>query len=225
MPPWVAELDRVSKVYRRQADEVWALREVSLGIAEGEFVALIGSSGSGKSTLLHILGMLDRPTGGTYRFRSEEIIRRSDQDLSRLRNRSIGFVFQSFHLLPQGTTLDNVELPLLYSGLSGKERRERCLKYLDRVGLSHRLTHRPCELSGGEMQRAVIARALSTEPDLLLADEPTGNLDARTGEAIFGLLEELHAEGRTVVLVTHNPDLARRAGRILRLTDGRLEDA
>lgn len=225
MPPVLAELRNVSKVYRRQADEVWAVRDVSLQIQAGELISVIGSSGSGKSTILHILGMLDRPTQGSYAFQQQDVSGHADHELSRLRNRTIGFIFQAFHLLPQLSTLENVELPLLYSGLPAAVRRERCLKMLARVNLSHRVTHRPSELSGGEMQRTVIARALTTEPALLLADEPTGNLDRRNGEAIFALLQELHAEGRTLVIVTHNPELAQRTERVIRMSDGQVVPA
>jgi putative ABC transport system ATP-binding protein len=217
------ELEHVAKVYPRGAGEVAALVDVSLRVEKGESVAVMGPSGSGKSTLLSILGCLDRPTRGRYTLDGMAVSGLGDQDLSRTRNRHIGFVFQSFHLIPQLTVLENVETPLLYGPTPVGEWRERARRCLHRVGLSHRADHRPTELSGGEAQRAAIARALVCEPALLLADEPTGNLDSATGEDIAGLLAELHGEGRTLVVVTHNEALARRARRMVRLRDGRVE--
>jgi putative ABC transport system ATP-binding protein len=207
----------------RGAREVVALRDVTLEIEEGQSVAIIGPSGSGKSTLLSILGCLDRPTTGEYRLGGAAVAGLGDEQLSRLRNRTIGFVFQAFHLIPQLTVAENVETPLLYADLAPARWRERALSCLERVGLVHRADHRPTELSGGEAQRAAIARALVTEPRLILADEPTGNLDSATGEEIARLLEALHRDGRTVVLVTHNDALAARAQRIVKLRDGRME--
>jgi putative ABC transport system ATP-binding protein len=183
----------------------------------------MGPSGSGKTTLLSILGCLDRPTRGEHRFLGRSVSSLDDDALSRLRNQAIGFVFQAFHLIPQLTVAENVETPLLYAGLPPAEWRERARVALERVGLSARVEHRPSELSGGEAQRAAIARAIVTSPRLLLADEPTGNLDSATGEGIAALLDELHAGGATVVLVTHNESLASRAGRVVRLLDGRIE--
>jgi putative ABC transport system ATP-binding protein len=183
----------------------------------------MGPSGSGKSTLLSILGCLDRPTAGEYRLFGESVDTLDDVRLSRTRNRRIGFVFQSFHLIPQLSVAENVETPLLYGDVPEAEWRPRALRCLERVGLAHRADHRPAELSGGEAQRAAIARALVTEPALLLADEPTGNLDSHTGEEVASLLDALHAEGRTVVIVTHNEALGRRAERVVRLRDGRVE--
>jgi putative ABC transport system ATP-binding protein len=200
-----------------------ALAGVSLEVREGEKLAIMGPSGSGKTTLLSILGCLDRPTRGEHLFDGRRVAALSDDELSRLRNRSIGFVFQAFHLIPQLTVAENVETPLLYEGAPPFEWRPRALAALERVGLAARADHRPTELSGGEAQRAAIARALVTEPRLLLADEPTGNLDSATGEEIARLLDELHARGRTVVIVTHNEALARRAQRVVRLRDGRVE--
>ena len=211
------------KVYPRGATAVVALDGVSLRIAAGEKLAIMGPSGSGKSTLLSILGCLDRPTAGEYHLFGESVSTLDDVRLSRTRNRRIGFVFQSFHLIPQLTVAENVETPLLYGEVPEAEWRPRAMRCLERVGLSHRAEHRPSELSGGEAQRAAIARALVTEPALLLADEPTGNLDSHTGEEVAALLDELHAEGRTVVLVTHNEALGRRAERVVRLRDGRVE--
>jgi len=220
-PPLVALRD-VVRVYPRGATEVVALAGVSLEVREGEKLAIMGPSGSGKTTLLSILGCLDRPTRGEHRFDGRRVEGLGDDELSRLRNRSIGFVFQAFHLIPQLTVAENVETPLLYEGALPALWRPRALRALERVGLAGRADHRPSELSGGEAQRAAIARALVTEPRLLLADEPTGNLDTATGEEIAALLDELHARGRTVVIVTHNEALARRAERVVRLRDGRV---
>jgi len=202
---------------------VVALDDLSLRIARGEKVAIMGPSGSGKSTLLGILGCLDRPTAGEYRLDGEEVEGLTDDRLSHIRNLRIGFVFQSFHLIPELTVVENVETPLLYGPVPLSEWRPRALESLSRVGLGHRSSHRPSELSGGEAQRAAVARALVTEPSLILADEPTGNLDSSTGEEIATLLDGLHAEGRTIVLVTHNEALGRRALRRVHLRDGRIE--
>jgi putative ABC transport system ATP-binding protein len=212
----------VSKVYTRGTREVAALQDVSLEVRAGESVAVTGPSGSGKSTLLSILGCLDTPTRGTFALDGQDVSALDDRALSRVRNRHIGFVFQSFHLIPQLTVAENVETPLLYSPLPVAQWRERALSCLGKVGLLHRADHRPAELSGGEAQRAAVARALVCDPDVLLADEPTGNLDSGTGEEIAGLLEALHGEGRTLVVVTHNEALARRAERVLHLRDGRV---
>ena len=216
-------LREVARVYPRGTTEVVALAGVSLEVREGEKLAIMGPSGSGKTTLLSILGCLDRPTRGEHFFDGRRVEALGDDELSRLRNRSIGFVFQSFHLIPQLTVAENVETPLLYEGTSPAGWRPRALRALERVGLAARADHRPTELSGGEAQRAAIARALVTEPRLVLADEPTGNLDTATGEEIAALLDDLHARGRTVVIVTHNESLARRAERVVRLRDGRIE--
>ena len=221
--PPVAELRDIRKVYPRGATAVVALDGVSFSVRQGEKLAIMGPSGSGKSTLLSILGCLDHPTAGEYRLFGESVGDLDDARLSRTRNRRIGFVFQSFHLIPQLTVAENVETPLLYGDVPEVEWRPRALRCLEKVGLSHRADHRPSELSGGEAQRTAVARALVTEPAILLADEPTGNLDSRTGEEVAGLLDALHAEGRTVVLVTHNDALGQRAERVLRLRDGRIE--
>jgi putative ABC transport system ATP-binding protein len=202
---------------------VAALWDVDLTIRQGEMLAVMGPSGSGKSTLLSILGCLDRPSSGAYTLAGVGVEALSDAEVSRIRNRSIGFVFQAFHLLPQLTVVENVETPLLYGDVPEGEWRRRALGYLERVGLLQRSDHRPSELSGGEAQRVAIARALVTEPRVLLADEPTGNLDSTTGEEVAQLLLGLHREGRTVVLVTHNEALARRAQRMVCLRDGRIE--
>ena len=213
----------MAKVYPRGAGEVAALLDVTLSVAPGESVAVMGPSGSGKSTLLSILGCLDRPSRGRYVLDGVAVSGMDDRQLSRVRNRRIGFVFQSFHLIPQLSVVENVETPLLYGPTPGGEWRARAMRCLDKVGLGHRAEHRPAQLSGGEAQRAAIARALVCEPALLLADEPTGNLDSATGEEIAALLDELHREGRTLVVVTHNEGLARRAQRMVRLRDGRVE--
>jgi putative ABC transport system ATP-binding protein len=216
------ELRGVSKAYPRGGGSVAALREVDLRVRPGEWVAVTGPSGSGKSTLLSILGLLDRPTAGEYRLQGTSAAALDDRTASRLRNRSVGFVFQSFHLIPELTVQENVETPLLYGGVPERDWSGRARACLERVGLAHRADHRPTELSGGEAQRAAVARALVCEPALLLADEPTGNLDTATGEQIAALLEGLNREGRTVVLVTHNEALAARSPRVVRLVDGRV---
>ncbi len=213
----------VARVYPRGASQVVALAGVSLAIRAGEKLAIMGPSGSGKTTLLSILGCLDRPSSGEHLFEGRSVASLDDDALSRLRNRSVGFVFQAFHLIPQLTVAENVETPLLYASVALDEWRPRALAALEQVSLAHRADHRPSELSGGEAQRAAIARALVTSPRLLLADEPTGNLDSATGEEIAALIDRLHAQGATVVLVTHNEALGRRAERVLRLRDGRIE--
>ena len=199
-----------------------ALRNVSLDIARGEFLSIVGPSGAGKTTLLSILGCLDRPSLGSYHLSGSDVTSLDDQPLSRIRNREIGFVFQSFHLIPHLSVLENVETPLLYRGSPPTESETRAKVSLERVGLAHRALHRPSELSGGEAQRAAIARALVAEPSLLLADEPTGNLDSRTGSQIAALLASLNAEGKTVVLVTHNETLSRLARRTVTMEDGQI---
>jgi putative ABC transport system ATP-binding protein len=219
----IASLRGASKSYTHGSREVVALDDVDLDVRQGESLAVMGPSGSGKSTLLGILGCLDRPTRGDYVLDSVAVSSLDDRELSRVRNRSIGFVFQSFHLIPQLNVIENVETPLLYGVVPPAEWRERVMSCLERVGLVQRADHRPSELSGGEAQRVAVARALVTEPSILLADEPTGNLDSATGEEIAGLLDSLHREGRTVVVVTHNERLARRAERLIRLRDGRIE--
>ncbi len=198
------------------------LDRADIEVRENDYVGIVGPSGSGKSTLLHILGMLDRPTEGRYLFRGRDVSRLEDDERSRLRGRSIGFVFQSFHLIPQVTVMENVEVPLFYQQVHHRERQERAIRALDRVGLSHRRDHRPGELSGGERQRAAIARALVSDPELILADEPTGNLDQQTGRQILNLFDELHSQGRTVVMITHDRSIADRMPRCYKIVDGRV---
>jgi putative ABC transport system ATP-binding protein len=214
------ELAGVHKTYRSGALAVAALRGITLGISAGEYVAVMGPSGSGKSTLMHILGCLDVPSQGRYQLAGEDVGTMTEEQLADIRNRRIGFVFQQFNLLATMSAWRNVELPLSYSGVGRAERRERAVAALRRVGLGDRVQHRPGELSGGEQQRVAVARALVTEPDLLLADEPTGNLDSGSTGDILTLLGELHAAGRTIVVITHEADVARRAQRTVRLLDG-----
>ena len=216
-------LEDVRKTYPMGGSELRALRGVSMSIERGEYLAVIGPSGSGKSTLMHIAGCLDRPSAGRCWLDGTPVEDLSDDELSRLRNRRIGFVFQSFFLIMQLSVLENVEVPLVYAGVERERRRELAREVLRRVGLGARLAHRPNELSGGECQRVAIARALVGQPDLLLADEPTGNLDRRTGEEITGILEELHAEGVTVAVVTHDVTKARRAQRVIQMEDGLIQ--
>ena len=214
------ELDDIAREYVVGGETVRALAGVSVHIETGEWVAIIGQSGSGKSTLMTVIGCLDTPTRGTYRLNGKDVSRLSDDALADIRNREIGFIFQNFQLLPRETALANVELPLVYRGVKSKERRERAIEALKKVRLENRMTHKPTELSGGQRQRVAIARALAAEPSLLLADEPTGNLDSATGEEIVRLFEELHQLGHTIVLVTHEPKLAARCPRAVRLSDG-----
>ncbi|GMU66596.1 MAG: ABC transporter ATP-binding protein [Acidobacteriota bacterium] len=220
--PAIIEMRGLRKVYSTGAIEVEALRGVDLTVRPGEFVAIVGPSGSGKSTLLNIVGCLDVPTGGSYRLDGEEVAELDVDDLADIRNRKIGFVFQSFNLLPQITAYENVEMPLLFKGAGARERKDRVETLLAQVGLADRMHHRPVELSGGQMQRVAIARALACDPALLLADEPTGNLDTSSGQDIMGLFEELAGKGHTLVLITHDNALARRTRRIVRVQDGRI---
>ncbi len=215
-------LERVSRVYGIGESEVRALDDVTIHIGYGEHVAIVGPSGSGKSTLLNVLGCLDTPTSGVYRLDGIDVASMKDRQLAQVRNRKIGFVFQSFHLLARASALKNVELPLVYSGVSAKERKDRAAAMLARVGLGDRIDHRPDELSGGQRQRVAIARALVTEPKLLLADEPTGNLDTKTGREILALFESLRGPERALVMVTHDPALARRALRVITVRDGKV---
>src|SRR2546423_8871577 len=217
-------LEKITKVYDSGENEVQALRGVDAGIDGGDFVSIIGPSGSGKSTLMHILGCLDSPTSGEYWLDGEDVALLSARALARIRNQKIGFVFQTFNLLPRATIWKNVELPLLYAGLRRDERRERALEALKRVGLDKRAKHRPNELSGGQRQRVAIARALVNSPSLILADEPTGNLDTKTGSDIINIFEELSASGQTIVIVTHDPAIAARTRRRIKIVDGVIVD-
>jgi putative ABC transport system ATP-binding protein len=218
----VIKLEKIVKTYKIGTILVEALREVSLVIHKNEFVALMGPSGSGKSTLMNILGCLDTPTSGQYMLNSEDVSKMGDNELAEIRNRQIGFVFQTFNLLPRSTALENVMLPLIYAGVGKAKRIEVAKKTLEEVKLGDRMEHRPNELSGGQRQRVAIARALVNNPSIILADEPTGNLDSKTSIEILGLLEEIHRMGNTVIIVTHEEDIAMHAHRIIRLMDGKI---
>jgi putative ABC transport system ATP-binding protein len=218
----LVELRNVSKIYRLGEEEIRALDDVSLDIAEGEFISIIGPSGSGKSTLMHILGCLDSPTSGTIKLDGVMIERASSRELAVIRNRKIGFVFQFFNLLPKLNVVQNVELPMIYSGISARERRQRATEALKLVDLANRAKHRPSQLSGGQQQRAAIARALVNNPRIVFADEPTGNLDSHTGDAILQLFRKLSQEGRTIVLVTHDPEIAAVTPRRIEIRDGKI---
>jgi putative ABC transport system ATP-binding protein len=219
-PSHIIEMRQISKVYDTGKIQVEALKTIDLAVARGEFVAVVGPSGSGKSTLLNLLGCLDSPTAGQYLLGGESVAGLDRDRLADVRNRRVGFVFQSFNLLPQLTALENVEMPMLFGGISRRERRRRAVEGLENVGLGDRVDHKPTELSGGQMQRVAIARALAMEPDILLADEPTGNLDTGSGSDVLSLLEDLWRQGSTLVVVTHDPALAKRANRMVEIRDG-----
>ncbi|MEI6391872.1 MAG: ABC transporter ATP-binding protein [Verrucomicrobiota bacterium] len=213
-------LHKISRRYQMGAETIHALREVSLGIQRGEYVAIMGPSGSGKSTLMNLIGCLDTPTGGEYELNGVQVSQMDDNQLAEIRNKEIGFIFQTFNLLPRSDALRNVELPLIYSGMPAEERRRVALEALSNVGLADRIHHRPNELSGGQRQRVAVARALVNRPSILLADEPTGNLDTKTGAEILALFAELSKKGHTIIVVTHEEDVAKHARRILRIRDG-----
>lgn len=219
----IIRIEDLKKIYIMGTEQVNALNGVSLEISENEYVALMGPSGSGKSTLMNLLGLLDTPTSGQYYFNDELVSSMSDGELATVRNKEIGFVFQTFNLLPRLTALDNVALPLVYSGMGKKNRLEKAREVLTSVGLGDRVDHKPNELSGGQRQRVAIARALVNDPSIILADEPTGNLDTKTSIEIMSIFEELHNKGNTIILVTHEPDIAAHAHRIIKLRDGILE--
>jgi putative ABC transport system ATP-binding protein len=212
------------KTYVMGSEEIHALRSVTIKIDRGEYVAIMGPSGSGKSTLMNLIGCLDTPSRGTYLLNDKEVSKMNDDELARIRNEEIGFVFQTFNLLPRATALHNVELPLIYAGIPSRERQEQAKKAIDRVDLTSRMTHRPNELSGGQRQRVAIARALVNNPSILLADEPTGNLDSKTGIEIMALFDRLHQGGNTIIVVTHEADIAAHAHRVIHIRDGQVED-
>ncbi len=217
------ELKGIAKKYTIGTENVNALRSIDLSIFKGEYVALMGPSGSGKSTLMNIIGCLDTPSAGTYYLNGNEVSKMSDNDLAEIRNKEIGFIFQTFNLVPRSNALDNVALPLVYAGVSKELRNERATRALTDVGLKDRMTHKPNELSGGQRQRVAVARALVNDPSIILADEPTGNLDSKTSEEIMNLFEEIHKKGNTIIVVTHEEDIARHAHRIVRIKDGMIE--
>jgi putative ABC transport system ATP-binding protein len=219
----VIRIEGVTKLYRMGTETIHALRGVNLEIRRNEYLAIMGPSGSGKSTLMNMLGCLDTPSAGRYDFNGKDVARMVDDELAEIRNREIGFVFQTFNLLPRSDALHNVELPLVYAGVRPAARRERALDALRNVGLGDRIHHKPNEMSGGQRQRVAIARALVNHPSILLADEPTGNLDSRTGEEIMALFEDLYEQGHTIIVVTHEEDIARHARRVVRLRDGLIE--
>jgi putative ABC transport system ATP-binding protein len=221
--PLVIEIDGVTKLYKMGAETIHALRGVALKIHRNEYLAIMGPSGSGKSTLMNMLGCLDTPTAGRYEFNGKNVAEMVDDELAEIRNREIGFVFQTFNLLPRSNALHNVELPLIYGGHSKHDRLEKARRALINVGLGERMGHKPNELSGGQRQRVAIARALVNDPSIILADEPTGNLDSKTGEEIMELFEQLYEQGNTIIVVTHEEDIARHARRIVRLRDGLIE--
>ena len=219
----LVEIRDISKIYKPGENEVRALDHISLTIQKGEFVAIIGQSGSGKSTLMNMIGCLDVPTEGTYILNGQNVSKLSDNELSDIRNQEIGFIFQGFNLIANLTAQENVELPLIYRGVPKKERHELSVAALKKVGLAHRMDHRPSEMSGGQQQRVAIARAIAQAPPVILADEPTGNLDSASSMEILDILKQLHAENRTVILITHDNDIAKQAKRVIRIKDGKIE--
>ena len=218
----VIRLEKLNRRYRMGAEYIDALGSVDLAVVRGDYLAIMGPSGSGKSTLMNIIGCLDTPTGGAYWLNGKPVPAMNEKQLARVRNTEIGFVFQTFNLLPRTTALANVEVPLIYAGMKRREREQRAKEALETVGLGNRMTHRPSEMSGGQRQRVAIARALVTHPSILLADEPTGNLDSSTGREIMALFDRLHAEGNTLIVVTHEPHVAKHARRVIHLSDGNI---
>lgn len=220
---FIVKLTKINKLYKSGDISFQALKNISLTIGKGEFVVVIGASGSGKSTLIYIIGLLDRPTSGSYILDGQDVASLEEDELAEIRNKKIGFVFQAFNLLPRTSALDNVSLPLVYAGVSSKERKERAKKILEQVGLEDKLTSLPNQLSGGQQQRVAISRALVTNPDLILADEPTGNLDSKSGSEIMQIFQKLHKEGKTIIMITHEVNIARYAKRIIRIKDGEIQ--
>ncbi len=216
------EIRNIYKIYNPGENEVRALDGIDLTVEHGEFLAIVGQSGSGKSTLMNMLGLLDIPTSGTYTLDGVDVANMTDDELSEIRNKEIGFIFQGFNLIPSLTAVENVELPLVYRGMKKEERNKLALEALERVGLSHRLDHLPKQMSGGQQQRVAIARAVAARPPIILADEPTGNLDSHSGVEVMKILHELHEEGRTVILITHDNDIANEAQRVIRIQDGQI---
>lgn len=216
------EIRDIYKIYNPGENEVRALDGINLTVEHGEFLAIVGQSGSGKSTLMNMLGLLDIPTSGTYTLDGVDVANMTDDELSEIRNKEIGFIFQGFNLIPSLTAVENVELPLVYRGMKKEERNKLALEALERVGLSHRLDHLPKQMSGGQQQRVAIARAVAARPPIILADEPTGNLDSHSGVEVMKILHELHEEGRTVILITHDNDIANEATRVIRIQDGQI---
>jgi len=219
----IINIENISKVYQVGTEEIHAIRDISVKIDKNEYVAIMGPSGSGKSTLMNMIGCLDTPTSGIYELNGNNVSQMSDNDLARVRNKEIGFVFQTFNLLPRSNALHNVELPLIYAGIPTAERRQKAREALEKVGLGDRIFHKPNELSGGQRQRVAVARALVSSPSIILADEPTGNLDSKTGEEIMLLFNEIYENGNTIILVTHEEYIAEHAARILRIKDGLVE--
>ncbi|MCC6963240.1 MAG: ABC transporter ATP-binding protein [candidate division Zixibacteria bacterium] len=217
------ETENLWKTYKMGSEELHALQGVNLSVVKGEYLAIMGPSGSGKSTLMNLIGCLDTPSQGSYRLNGKEVAKMNDDELAMIRNREIGFVFQTFNLLPRATALHNVELPLIYNGTDSRTRIDRAKRALEMVDLGDRMMHKPNELSGGQRQRVAIARALVNQPSIILADEPTGNLDSKTGEEIMGLFARLHIEGNTIIVVTHEPDIALHANRVIYIRDGNIE--